>query len=72
MGLVKETPNCTPVFLHTQELGAPNPGLGSLSLKNPALSCMHMAAPSEASVFLPAVVTPEDSVLKLGAGASPA
>lgn len=67
MGLVKETPNCTPEFFHTQEVGSPNPGL---SLKIPALSCMDMAASSEASVFLPAVVTPEDSVPKFGAGCS--
>jgi hypothetical protein len=39
-------------------------------LKIPALSCMYMAASSEASVFLPAVVTPEDSVPKFGAGCS--
>lgn len=59
MDSVKETPNCTPVFLRTQEVGSPNPGL---SLTIPALSCMDMAASNEASVLLPAVVTPEDSV----------
>jgi hypothetical protein len=67
VGLFKETPNCTPEFFRTQEVGAPNP---DLSLKIPALSCMDMAASSEASVFLPAVVTPEDSVLKFDAGCS--
>lgn len=60
MGLVKETPNCTLCVPLSKELGAQNPGLGSLSLKHPALSCMYMAASSEVSVFSPAAVTPED------------
>lgn len=43
MGLVKEAPNHTPIFLHTKELEAPNRSPGILSLRNPASSCMHMA-----------------------------
>lgn len=67
MRLVKKTLKCTPVHLHIKEKD-----LGSLFLRNPALSCMNMAASSEVLLSAPAVVIPEDTLPRSLVLAAPA